>query len=89
MVAEAIQWVIHNYFDVGDSFHYLDDVFFAGPSATDACLNALLDMLTFCEAVQAPLKPEKVIGPSTVLTLLGIELDSFLNWQAGLCLQAR
>ena len=30
-------------------------------------------MLTLCEAVQAPLKPEKVIGPSTVL---GIELDT-------------
>jgi hypothetical protein len=76
MVAEAIQWIIHNYFGIDDSFHYLDDYFFAGPAATDACLNALLDMLTLCNAVNAPLKPEKVIGPSTLLTLLGIELDT-------------
>ena len=38
-------------------------------------------MLLLCRAVEAPLKPEKVIGPFTVLVILGIELDT-VNQQA-------
>ena len=33
-------------------------------------------MLTLCQAVQAPVKPEKVLGPSTTLPILGILLDT-------------
>ena len=40
-------------------------------------------MLLLCRAVEAPLKPEKVIGPFTVLVILGIELDT-VNQQARL-----
>lgn len=57
-------------------FHYLDDFFFAGSAESSSCLNALLDMLLLCRALNAPVKPEKVIDPSTLLTILGIELDS-------------
>ncbi len=35
-------------------------------------------MLCLCDAVQTPLKPEKVIGPSTQMIILGIELDTVL-----------
>ncbi len=35
-------------------------------------------MLLLCRAVGAPVKPEKVLGPSTILTILGIELDTIL-----------
>ena len=33
-------------------------------------------MLHLCQAVQAPVKPEKVLGPSTTLPILGILLDT-------------
>ena len=57
-------------------FHYLDNIFFTGPVDTRDCFQALADMLTLCQAVQAPLKPEKVLGPATLLSILGIELDT-------------
>ena len=76
MVADALQWILENYFGISNLFHYLDDFFFVGLPGTSDCLQALQDMLTLCQAVQAPLKPEKVIGPATLLIILGIELDT-------------
>ena len=35
-----------------------------------------LHMLTLCQAVQAPLKPEKVFSPATLIVILGIEPDT-------------
>ena len=57
-------------------FHYLDDFFLVGPPLSDGCMQALSDMLLLCQAVQAPVKPEKVLGPSTTLPILGILLDT-------------
>ena len=39
-------------------------------------MQALSDMLLLCQVVQAPVKPEKVLGPSTTLPILGILLDT-------------
>ena len=78
MVADALEWILQHYFNLCNLFHYLDDFFLAAPASSPACLNALLDMLLLCQAVGAPVKPEKVLGPSTTLTILGIELDSNL-----------
>ena len=78
-VADALEWILRHYFNLSDLFHYLDDFFFAAPASSPACLNALLDMLLLCRAVGAPVKPEKVLGPSTTLTILGIELDTDLR----------
>ena len=79
MVADALEWILRYYFNLNDIFHYLDDLFFAAPASSSACLDALLDMLLLCRAVGAPVKPEKVLGPSTTLTILGIELDIELD----------
>ena len=76
MVAE---WILRHYFNISDLIHYLDDFFFAAPASSPGCLNALLDMLLLCRAVGAPVKPEKVLGPSTTLTILGIKLDTDLR----------
>ncbi len=67
-----------DYFGNSNLFHYLDDFFFAGKANTRECALTLNDMLGLCDAVQAPLKPEKVIGPSTQMIILGIELDTVL-----------
>ena len=83
MVADALQWILENYFAIPNSFHYLDDFFMAGPPDSPHCQQALSDMLTLCSAVQAPLKPEKVLGPATLMVILGIELDT-ISMQARL-----
>ncbi len=70
MVADALQWILEHYFGVSNLFHYLDDFFFAGCANSPDCLQALIDTLTLCHAVQAPLKPEKVLGPTTLLAIL-------------------
>ena len=75
---------IKDYFTVEHCFHYLDDFFLAGPPLSDTCMQALLDMLTLCQAVKAPVKPEKVLGPSTTLPILGILLDTIMVGQARL-----
>ena len=75
-VADALEWILKNYFETQHCFHYLDDFFFAGPPNSDSCSKALSDRLLLCQAVQAPVKPEKVLGPSTILPILGILLDT-------------
>ena len=76
MVADAIQWILKNHCHVQHSFHYLDDYFFAGPSNSQACGKSLSSMLSLCDTLNIPLKPEKMVGPTTSLTFLGVELDT-------------
>jgi len=76
MVADTLHWILINYFENTNLFHYLDDFFFAGKTDTQECAQTLNDMLCSCEAVQAPLKPEKVLCPSTEMVILGIELGT-------------
>ena len=76
LVAEALEWILMHYFSIKFCFHYLDDFFLVGPPLSDGCMQALSDMLLLCQAVQAPVKPEKVLGPSTTLPILGILLDT-------------
>ena len=76
MVADALERILIHYFGVQHCFHNLDDFFKAGPTMANTCAHALWDMLLLCWAVQAPVKPEKVLGPSTTLPILGILLDT-------------
>lgn len=83
MVADSLEWILRYHFHQQYCFHYLDDFFFAGPPQTDACMVALMDMIQLCGQVGALIKPEKVIGPTTSLPLLGILLDT-INQEAKL-----
>ena len=75
MVADSIQWILHHHFYVTNSFHYLDHLFFAGPEHAATCATSLSDMLHLCDVLGAPLKPEKIVTPTTCLIVLGIQLD--------------
>ena len=83
MVADSLEWILRYHFHQQYCFHYLDDFFFAGSPQTDACMVALIDMVQLCGHVGALIKPEKVIGPTTSLPLLGILLDT-INQEAKL-----
>ena len=75
-VADAIEWMLRHHFNVHSCFHYLDDFFLVGPPLSEACIQALSDLLLLCRLLGAPVKPEKVLGPATTLPVLGIELDT-------------
>ena len=61
---------------VHDCVHYLDDFYFRGPPACPSCRTALDKAMGLFEKLGLPVAPAKTVGPSTVLTFLGIEIDS-------------
>ena len=75
-IAEAIEWILRTNYNIQYLIHYLDDFFTAGPAQSRCCQHNMDTMLGVCDQVGAPVKPEKVEGPSTTLGFLGIELDS-------------
>ncbi len=56
--------------------HYLDDFFFAGPPDSTRCNKAISFFQSLCQQLGVPLKPEKLVLPTTCMTFLGIQLDS-------------
>ena len=75
-IADLVEWIlVHNY---GMDFlrHYLDDFFTLGPLSSQICHSYLLTCVCLCQMRGLPLYPDKLQGPATCLTILGIELDS-------------
>ena len=60
---------------VKSAIHYLDDYLFMGPPGSSSCADNLRIALAVCEELGVPVAPEKVVGPSSTLIFLGIELD--------------
>ena len=56
--------------------HYLDDFLTLGPPDTNICQANLESIKHICQLLGVPLALEKVEGPSTQLTFLGIMLDT-------------
>ena len=57
--------------------HYLDDFITAGPPQSLQCAQNLATAMQVCQRHGLSLHPGKCVGPSMVLVVLGIELDSF------------
>lgn len=88
LLASGLEWIlIHNY-GLEWLLHYLDDLFTAGPPGTNICHRNMRCMLSLCSHVNAPVKPEKVEGPSTLITFLGILLDT-VAMQASITLERK
>ena len=71
-VAELVEWILVNY-KVPDLLHYLDDFITAD---SPQCAQNLSTALLVCDHLGLPLHPGKCVGPTPVLAVLGIELDS-------------
>ena len=56
--------------------HYLDDYVTIGSPGTTECQCNLSIILEKCETLGVPIAPEKLVGPSSCLTFLGIEIDA-------------
>ena len=74
-VAEALAYIIHQKGSVWMD-HYLDDFVVVGPPGSYGCAQTLQIALETCKEVGFPVAGEKTEGPTTVLTVLGIEIDS-------------
>ena len=75
-VADMVEWILRNKYRVADLMHYLDDFITACPADSLHCAQNLQTSLAVCRSLGLPLHPDKCIGPSTRLVVLGIELDS-------------
>ena len=75
-VAEAVEWILVNSYKVPDLLHYLDDFVTAGPPDFPQCAQNLSTSLAVCKHLGLPLHLGKCVGPTPLLTVLGIELES-------------
>ena len=71
-LADAIHWILQNNYEVHHLLHYLDDFLTAGPAYSNTCHHNLSAMRSLCQAIGAPIKEEKVEGPTTRINFLGI-----------------
>ena len=75
-VADMVEWMLVNNHGVDFLRHYLDNFLTLGPPASSVCADNLRSCIKLCAELGLPLNPDKLEGPSTCLTILGIELDS-------------
>ena len=74
-LTDAMMWVLHQR-GVVTALHYLDDFLLLGPPGQPSCADSLAHTLALCNELGFPVAPEKTEGPTTVLTFLGIEVDT-------------
>ena len=75
-LADAFEWLLKNNHRVKDLMHYLDDYFTVGPANSPVCANNVKTIIQVASNVGIPLAPNKLEGPTTCLTFLGILIDS-------------
>ena len=76
-IADAIEWFMKRR-GVTDIFHYLDDYLIIGGPLGKQCEQDLQQFLSILQWLKVPVAEDKLEGPTTCLTFLGIELDSQL-----------
>ena len=74
-LTDAMMWALRDR-GVHTALHYLDDFLILGPPDQPICEEALLTTLAPCEELGFPVAEDKTEGPTTVLTFLGIEIDT-------------
>lgn len=74
--SSAMHWVINNKLQIAGCVHLLDDFLLVGPPLLNICSQQLQLVLDLFAHIGMPIKSEKTVLPTTVLTFLGLELDS-------------
>lgn len=76
LFSSFLEWVVRYETSSRSVIHYLDDFLFVAPGGSEQC-QYLLDTFRFLmDRFGVPLSSEKTEGPQTVITFLGIEIDS-------------
>ena len=75
-VADTLEWMVEQE-GVCPIMHYLDDFFLvsSNPDSHD-CAQNLDAFLTRCNPLGVPIVWDKLVDPTTVLTFVGIEIDT-------------
>ena len=82
LLADALCWILRHNYSLADLEHYLDDyIGVAPPSPSPSSSTAAIQqatLLTVFENLGVPVATgqDKVVPPTTVMTVLGIEVDS-------------
>ncbi len=74
-VADALEWCTRQR-GVTEIDHYLDDFITIGSPGSSTCQDNLTVILEACDSLGVPIAAEKLEGPTTCLTFLGIEIDT-------------
>ena len=72
----APAWILRNTSLIHILTHYLDDFWTAGPANSTQCASNLARIQYVFHKLGVPIAPEKLGGPTTCITYLGIEMDS-------------
>lgn len=75
ILADLLSWILQSK-GVSPLLHYLDDFLTMGPPSSTTCAENLTTIKEVCLQLGIPLAVDKVEGPSTSLTFLGIVLDT-------------
>ena len=70
-----VKWIAREKLSIQNSLHLLDDFLIVPPSAS-LCHKQLYIFLRLCGYLGIPIAPEKICGPSTIFSFVGIELDT-------------
>ena len=74
-LADALEWVVRRA-GVETLLHYLDDFLIVAHPASEQCSEDLRKLRHVFARLRIPVAMEKLEGPTTQLTFLGIELDT-------------
>ena len=74
-LSTAVQWIAQTKLGIRYMLHLLDD-FLIISGSHEQCSRELSLFLELCSYLGIPMAPEKTVGPSTVLSFAGIELDT-------------
>ena len=75
ILADLLSWIARQR-GVSLSMHYLDDFLTMGPPGVTTCQENLEIFIRTCKELGVPLATEKLEGPTTSLTFLGVILDT-------------
>lgn len=76
--SSGLQWIAQHKLGLQHMLHILDDFLILGPPSSSQCLDDLNTFLSLCKYVGVPIKSSKTELPSTVMTFMGLVLDSDL-----------
>ncbi|KAL5509611.1 hypothetical protein EMCRGX_G005005 [Ephydatia muelleri] len=76
--ASALHWIMATNY-AADLIHYLDDFLLAGPPGQPTCSELMETMLRVCERLGIPVALDKLEGPATTITFLGITINTTLQ----------
>ena len=74
--ADAVCWIIQNVYKICNIIHYSDDFFLVSPPEKRLATAEVEIVKSTFQHLGIPLAEDKMVGPSTIITYLGIQIDS-------------